>query len=386
MSVAVAGGGLIGLVVAWRAAQRGFEVTVVDDAPGTGASFAAAGMLAPVTEASYGEEALLAFSRESLARYPSFAAELLESTGLDVGLRTTGTVAVGFDADDMRALDAMHAFQLELGLAAHRLSARAVRDLEPGLSPRVRGGVHVPGDFSVDGRALHAALLSAVSSLGVTLLRDRASSLLVRDGRAVGLGLSDGSIVEASSVVLALGAWGASLPGAPHIPVRPVKGQILRLRGAAGLVDRTVRALVRNRYVYLVPYDKDGLIVGATVEDRGFDPTVTAGAVHDLLRDAIEVVPGVTELELVETLARWRPGTPDNAPLLGPCELPGLVLATGHYRNGVLLAPVTGDAIAELLDTGSLPAAAAPFGVDRFLTEAHVVDAHNDVHSGGMTS
>jgi glycine oxidase len=380
MSIAVAGGGLIGLVVAWRAAQRGFEVTVIDDAPGTGASFAAAGMLAPVTEASYGEEALLALSRESLARYPSFAAELLESTGLDVGLRTTGTVAVGFDTDDMRALDAMHAFQLELGLAADRLSARAVRDLEPGLSPRVRGGVYVPGDFSVDGRALHAALLSAVSSLSVTLVRDRVSSVLVRDGRAVGLGLSDGSTVEASSVVLALGAWGASLPGAPPVPVRPVKGQILRLRGAAGLVDRTVRALVRNRYVYLVPYDKDGLIVGATVEDRGFDPTVTAGAVHDLLRDAIEVVPGVTELELVETLARWRPGTPDNAPLLGQCELPGLVLATGHYRNGVLLAPVTGDAIAELLDTGSLPAAAAPFGVDRFASDSE------EVHSGGMAS
>jgi glycine oxidase len=304
----------------------------------------------------------------------------LESTGLDVGLRTTGTVAVGFDTDDMRALDAMHAFQLELGLAADRLSARAVRDLEPGLSPRVRGGVYVPGDFSVDGRALHAALLSAVSSLSVTLVRDRVSSVLVRDGRAVGLGLSDGSTVEASSVVLALGAWGASLPGAPPIPVRPVKGQILRLRGAAGLVDRTVRALVRNRYVYLVPYDKDGLIVGATVEDRGFDPTVTAGAVHDLLRDAIEVVPGVTELELVETLARWRPGTPDNAPLLGQCELPGLVLATGHYRNGVLLAPVTGDAIAELLDTGSLPAAAAPFGVDRFASDSE------EVHSGGMAS
>jgi glycine oxidase len=202
----------------------------------------------------------------------------------------------------------------------------------------------------------------------------------VRDGRAAGLALASGSSEHADSVVLALGAWGASLPGAPHIPVRPVKGQILRLRGAAGLVDRTVRALVRNRYVYLVPYDKDGLIVGATVEDRGFDSTVTAGAVHDLLRDAIEVVPGVTELELVETLARWRPGTPDNAPLLGLCELPGLVLATGHYRNGVLLAPVTGDAIADLLDTGSLPSVAAPFGEDRFSFDSE------EVHSGGTAS
>jgi glycine oxidase len=376
-TVAIAGGGLIGLVVAWRAAQRGFAVTVVDDAPGGGASYAAAGMLAPVTEAAYGEEALLALSRDSLSRYPGFANELAEATGMDVGLRTAGTVAVGFDADDMRALDALHAFQTELGLAAHRLTAKAVRDLEPGLTPRVRGGLHVPGDFSVDGRALHAALLAAATSLGVTLVSDRVSSVRVRDGRAAGLGLASGSSVTADTVVLALGAWGSSLAGAPHIPVRPVKGQILRLRGATGLVDRTVRALVRGRFVYLVPYDEDGLIVGATVEDRGFDASVTAGAVHDLLRDAIEVVPGVTELELVETLARWRPGTPDNAPLLGPSELPELVLATGHYRNGVLLAPVTGDAIAELLDTGALPDVAAPFGVDRFA---------GMVHSGGLHS
>src|SRR5439155_19604003 len=140
----------------------------------------------------------------------------------------------------------------------------------------------------------------------------------------------------AATVVLALGAWSASLPGAPALPVRPVKGQILRLRGAAGLLDGTVRALVRGRQVYLVPHGRDGLVVGATVEEKGFDPAVTAGAVHDLLADAIEVVPGVAELELVETLARWRPGTPDNAPLLGPSALPGLVVATGHHRNGVL--------------------------------------------------
>ncbi|HYH23806.1 MAG TPA: FAD-dependent oxidoreductase, partial [Blastococcus sp.] len=151
------------------------------------------------------------------------------------------------------------------------------------------------------------------------------------------------------------------------------KGQILRMAGAAGLLDGTVRALVRGRHVYLVPYGGNGLIVGATTEDRGFDGTVTAGAVHDLLHDAIDVVPGVSELELAETMARWRPGTPDNAPLLGPASLPGLVLATGHHRNGVLLTPVTADAIADLLVSGSLPEVAAPFTVDRF--------GHADVRS-----
>jgi glycine oxidase len=192
--------------------------------------------------------------------------------------------------------------------------------------------------------------------------------VLVDDGRAVGLRLDGGGHVPAGAVVLALGARSGVLPGVPPLPVRPVKGQILRLAGATGLLEGTVRALVRGRHVYLVPYGGDRLVVGATVEDRGFDATVTAGGVHDLLHDAIEVVPGVSELELTETLARWRPGTPDNAPLLGPSSLPGLTLATGHHRNGVLLTPVTGEVVADLLATGELPELAAPFTAGRFAT------------------
>jgi glycine oxidase len=364
--VAVAGAGLIGLSVAWRAAQRGLSVTVVDEAPGTGASAAAAGMLAPVTEAAYGEESLLRLCLASLQRYPAFAAELEEASGRSVGLRTAGTLVVGFDEDDMRALDALHGYQSELGLTAERLTPRATRRREPSLTPRVRGGLAVDGDHSVDGRALHAALLVAAEAAGVRLVSQRATELLVEGGRATGLRLADGAVVTAPTVVLALGAWSAALPGVPPLPVRPVKGQILRLAGAAGLLAGTVRALVRGRHVYLVPYGDGRLIVGATTEDRGFDATVTAGGVHDLLHDALEVVPGVSELELVETLARWRPGTADNAPLLGPSGLPGLVLATGHHRNGVLLTPVTGDVVAELLATGELPALAAPFTADRF--------------------
>jgi glycine oxidase len=365
-AVAVAGGGLIGLSVAWRAAQRGLTVTVVDDAPGTGASAAAAGMLAPVTEASYGEEALLRLCQASLERYPAFAAEVEQASGLPVGLRTAGTLVVGFDDDDMRELDALHAYQRELGLAAERLTPRETRRREPALTPRVRGGLAVTGDHSVDGRALHAALSAAARSAGVRFVRDRVTGLEVTGGRATGLRTQGGAEVAADTVVLALGAWSASLPGVPPLPVRPVKGQILRLAGAPDVLDGTVRALVRGRQVYLVPYGRDGLVVGATSEDRGFDAAVTAGGVHDLLHDAIEVVPEVSELELAETLARWRPGTADNAPVLGPSQLPGLVLATGHHRNGVLLTPVTGDVVAELLDTGELPDLARPFTVDRF--------------------
>jgi glycine oxidase len=364
--VVVAGAGLIGLSVAWRAAQRGLSVTVVDEAPGSGASSAAAGMLAPVTEAAYGEEALLQLCRASLQRYPAFAAELERATGRTVGLRTAGTLVVGFDADDMRALDALHGYQAELGLAAERLTPRATRQREPSLTPRVRGGLAVDGDHSVDGRALHAALLAAAEGAGVQIVRARVAELVVDGGRATALQLDDGTRVTAGAVVLALGARSAGLAGVPPLPVRPVKGQILRLAGADGLLSGTVRALVRGRHVYLVPYGEGRLIIGATTEDRGFDPTVTAGGVHDLLHDALEVVPGVSELELVETLARWRPGTPDNAPLLGPGGLPGLVLATGHHRNGVLLTPVTGDVVAEFLATGALPALAAPFTPDRF--------------------
>lgn len=364
--VVVAGAGVIGLSVAWRAAQRGLSIAVVDEAPGSGASFAAAGMLAPVTEVAYGEERLLALCRASLERYPAFVAELSAASGVDVELRTTGTLLVGFDADDMLALDELHRFQCELGLDAERLTAREARRREPSLTPRLRGGLHVRGDHSVDPRQLHAALLRAAQSCGVQVLRARINSLCSDGSRATGLRLADGRELRADSIVLALGACSASLPGVPPLPVRPVKGQILRLRGAAGLLDGTVRALVRGRQVYLVPCATDGLVLGATVEEKGFDATVTAGAVHELLRDAIEVVPGVTELELVETIARWRPGTPDNAPLLGLSALPGLVLATGHYRNGVLLTPVTGDAVAALLADGALPEEAAPFVADRF--------------------
>ncbi|MGY1848316.1 MULTISPECIES: glycine oxidase ThiO [unclassified Blastococcus] len=370
MTVVVVGGGLIGLSVAWRAAQRGLPVTVVDDAPGGGASQAAAGMLAPVTEAAYGEEALLRLCLASLERYPAFVAEVERAGGVPVGLRTQGTVVVAFDEDDMRALDALLDFQRELGLAVERLTARAARRREPSLSPRVRGALHVPGDHSVDGRALHAGLLAAAEAAGVRLVSSRVAEVRVVDGRAAGVRLADGTELAADAVVVALGARSGALTGVPPLPVRPVKGQILRMRGAAGLLEGTVRALVRGRQVYLVPYDDgvtgDGLIVGATVEDRGFDAAVTAGGVHDLLHDALEVVPGVSELELVETIARWRPATADNGPLLGPSGVPGVVLATGHYRNGVLLAPVTGEVVAEHLATGELPGLAAPFTADRF--------------------
>jgi glycine oxidase len=362
--VLVAGAGVAGLAVAWRAAQRGLRVSVVDHAPGTGASYAAAGMLAPVAEAAYGEEPLVALSRASLALYPAFVAELEAAAGAPVGLRTAGTLVVGFDEDDARALERTHAFHVELGLDATRLTPRACRAQEPSLSPRLRAGVRISGDHSVEPRALHVALLAAATAAGVRLVAGRVASLAVDDGRATGLHLEDGGTLVAGQTVLALGAWSGRLAGLPDgaVPVRPVKGQILRLQGTP-LLEGTVRALVRGRSVYLVPYGADRLVVGATVEEQGFDPRVTAGAVLDLLRNATEVVPGLTEL----ALAGWRPGTPDNGPLLGRSAVPGLVLATGHYRNGVLLAPLTGQVVADVLAGGALTGPAAGFAGDRFV-------------------
>jgi glycine oxidase len=370
--VIIAGGGLIGAGIAWRAVQRGLTVRLVDPEPGAGASRVAGGMLAPVTEATYGEERLLRLCQDSLRRYPSFVAELEAATGASVGLRTTGTLLVGFDADDMRALDELHRYHRELGLPAQRLTPGEARRLEPGLTPRLRGAVHAGSDHSVDGRALHAALLAALPPQ--TLVRARVAGVAVQSGRAVGVTLADGSVLNGETVVLALGARSADLPGAPALAVRPVGGQILRVRGLDGepLVQQTVRALVRGRSVYLVPIGADQVIIGATSEEKGWHSRVTAGGVFELLRDATEVLPGLAEAELTETLVQFRPGTPDNAPILGPTELPGLIAATGHYRNGVLLTPVTADAIAELLATGALPEVASGFAAARFAS----------VHSG----
>ncbi|GAA1101987.1 MULTISPECIES: glycine oxidase ThiO [Kitasatospora] len=374
--VLVVGGGIIGLGVAWRAAQRGLAVALVDPVPGGGAAQVAAGMLAPVTELQYGEEPLLRLGMASNERYAAFAAELTEVTGLDTGYRRTGTLAVALDADDREELRELHAFQARLGLDSQWLTGRECRRLEPMLAPGVRGGLLVTGDHQVDGRRLARALVVACERAGVVLHRESAVELLVEDGRAAGVRTDGGAELAAGRTVLAAGCRSHLLPGLPEgvlPPVRPVKGQVLRLRipeAYRPFLSRNVRAVVRGQHIYLVPRADGELVIGATSEEQGFDTTVTAGGVYELLRDAHELVPGLTELPLVETGAGLRPGSPDNAPLLGPTRLPGLVAATGHYRNGVLLTPVTADLLGEHLATGSVPELAAPFSPDRFHAKA----------------
>ncbi|WEB43049.1 glycine oxidase ThiO [Streptomyces yunnanensis] len=373
--VLVVGGGIIGLVTAWRAAGRGLRVAVADPAPGGGAAYVAAGMLAAVTELHYGEETLLGLNLASARRYPRFAQELEEASGQRIGYRRCGTLAVALDADDRAHLRELHALQVRSGLDSQWLTGRECRRLEPMLAPGVRGGLRVDGDHQVDPRRLAGALLAACERAGVVFHRSWAERLTTAGGRASGAELADGTRLAAGQVVLAGGSRSGRLAGVPEAvlpPVRPVKGQVLRLRlpdpppGGRPFLSRTVRAVVRGNPLYLVPRESGELVLGATSEELGWDTTVTAGGVYELLRDAHELIPGLTELPLTESRAGLRPGSPDNAPLLGPTELPGLHLATGHFRNGVLLTPVTGDVMAEVLATGTVPEEARPFSPTRF--------------------
>ena len=350
-------------------------MTLVDPSPGRGASWAAAGMLAPVTEVAYGEQPLLALTLAGSARWPSFAAELEEASGRSPGYVECGTVVVARDADDRAALDDLLAFQRSLGLEAEWLRRRELRGIEPGLAPGVRGGILVAGDHQVDNRALVEALCVAFERAGGTVRRTAVAAVDVARDRVTGVRLSDGSRIAAGAVVLAAGCWTGGLGGLPPDvlpPVRPVKGQLLHLaaRGdAAPPATRTIRGLD----VYVVTRPDGRVVVGATVEEQGFDTTVTAEAVHDLLRDARELLPGLGELAFAEAVAGLRPGSPDNAPLIGAVAgIEGLVCATGHHRNGILLAPVTAGAVVDLLLGRGVPEVVAPFSPGRFRAAAPV--------------
>jgi glycine oxidase len=368
----VIGGGTIGLASAWKIAQHGGRVVVLDDAIGRGASWAAAGMLAPVTEVHHGEEALLHLNLESSRMYEQFAAELEEASGCNVGYRRCGTLLVARDRDDNAALEETYRFQQRLGLPVERLRSGQCREVEPALTPSVRGGILVPGDHQVDNRALLAALKGACKRLGVRFVPARASKIDVEHGRIRGVTATDSTSIQCDHVVLAAGVWSGAIDGIPdevRPPLRPVKGQLLHLRrrssalsGAAPLSGHNIRGID----VYLVVRSDGRVVVGATSEEQGFDQTVTAGGVFGLLRDAYELVPGVTELELTETVAGLRPATPDNAPVIGATALDGLIMATGHYRNGVLLTPITAAAVAALVTGSAVPEGIEDFSPRRF--------------------
>ena len=392
--VAVVGAGVIGLATAWELRRRGRSVVVVDPEPGSGASRAAAGMLAPVSEVQYQQEPLYPLMTASAAEYPAFVAALEQAAGGTVGHRATETLVCGVDAADRQALTDLRALQGRHGMTVEALTLRAARTLEPALSPRLSAAFRIPDDHQVDPRRLVAGLLAALVApelpdppelpepAGLPAARDGGPARLVHDlatglrrnaeGAATGVRLAGGGMVSATWTVLAPGAGLGELEGLPedwHPPLRTVHGDILRARvpaGAPELLGRTVRGLVHGVPVYLVPRADGTVVIGATSrEDDLTGPS--AGGVFRLLRDAQALVPGVADLELVEVLTRARPGTPDDIPYLGRVRdpdgspVPGLVVSTGYFRHGVLLAPLAARLAAQLVagGTGADPAADA---------------------------
>ena len=367
--VAIIGAGVIGLGIGWRLAARGAAVDVFDRGKaGSGASHAAAGMLAASCEAEPGEDALVALGRESQARWPAFAAELRQASGIDVELRQEGTLVVALTADDQARIHHHLAYQQKLGLPLRWISAAETRRKEPHLAGKLAGAVWSPEDHQVDNRKLAAALQVAAEAAGAVIHEHRPVREVSRAGpRVDGVVLADGSKVTADIVVIAAGAWSRAIAGfAPEHrpPVRPIKGQMLALKmdPAAPLVTHVIWA----PGVYLVPRRDGRLIVGATVEEKAFDTSLTAGGLLTLLEAAWRAVPAIEELPIDEMWVGHRPGSRDDAPILGPGPAPGLVYATGHHRNGILLAPITADLVAELVLKGTVDAAIRPFGIDRF--------------------
>ncbi|WP_432829431.1 glycine oxidase ThiO [Dactylosporangium sp. CA-092794] len=345
MSIGIVGGGVIGLSIAFELLERGAQdITVYDPDPSRSAGLVAAGMLAPTAEAVFGEEALQALMLESVRRWPGFAGRVRARTGLPVGHRTEGTLLVALTVDDQAEIDRLIGYYRRAGADIEPLTGRQLREREPLLSPRVRGGAFAPGDHQADPRLLLRALRSLPLRFESTAIDDLST---VRD----------------DVIIVANGVGAAGLTG---LPIRPVKGQVLRLRGAEPLVRHVIRGVAGGRHVYLVPRADGELVVGATEEERGADTSVTAGGVLDLLRPAADLLPGATELVLAETLAGLRPGTPDNAPVLGPLPGTRALVAAGHYRHGVLLAPVTAAAIAGLALDGSTDIDIGAFAAGRF--------------------
>ncbi|HEX3433843.1 MAG TPA: glycine oxidase ThiO [Solirubrobacteraceae bacterium] len=351
--VLVIGGGVIGLSIAWRAARRGMDVTLLErETIGGGTSRVAAGMLAPVAEVEFGEAGrrVLDLGLRSADLWPAFARELQEAAEREVGLLRTGTLLLARDADEARELERQIAFRDSLGLATNRLRASEAREREPALAPTVRLALQAPDDHSVDPRLVLSALRAACKAAGVRLREHAPVERIEADagGRRVVGATVAGELEASERVVIAAGAWSAQLDGArEHVPVRPVRGQLLRLRDPAGA--GLIGTVVRFEGGYLVPRADGGYVLGATVEERGFDVQPDAGGVYELLRDAHELVPGVRELKIEELCVGLRPGTPDNAPAIGASELDGLTWATGHHRNGILLAPLTAQLVERLL-------------------------------------
>ncbi len=367
--VVIIGAGICGLGIGWRLASAGCQVKILDRAAaGQGASWAAAGMLAGGVETEPGEQALHKLNKISQALWPDFASELEAETGQDVGYRSEGTLVVASTRDDLAKLRFTYDFQTGLGIDLEWLSGEQARAREPHLRRGLAGAVFSRDDHQVENRNLTTALQIAAEAAGCILLENTSATLVQTKGDRVAGVWAKETFFPADDVVLAAGAWSHTIEGLPdnaRPPVRPVKGQLLSVKMDPGAP--LLNHVIWSSGIYLVPRLDGRLIIGATVEERAFNTDLTAGGLLALLEGAWRIVPGIEELPIDETWVGFRPTSRDDAPILGPTPIKGLVMATGHHRNGVLLAPVTANAVSEFVLTGRIRPEIEPFQLGRFI-------------------
>ena len=371
--IIIIGGGVIGLGIGWQLTKAGAAVTIHESGQaGRGASWAAGGMLGPIAEAHIDELDLLKLSNQSLERYPEWVDELETETEMPIGYRAEGTLIIAIEPDDTYQLRHAYTLYQDLGLNVEWLSGQEARKIEGALSPYVTAAIRCETDHQVDNRLMVQALHHAYLSRGGVLHQNSTvERIVIENGSAIGVQTQDG-FQGADVCILAAGCWSAQISGLPDTiipPVRPVKGQMLALQMREGIMIKNVIRTVKARYpmpVYLVPRTDGRLVVGATTEELGFDTDLIVGGIYELLHGAFEAVPGIYKLPLIETWTGLRPGSSDNAPILGKTPVENLIYATGHYRNGILLTPVTAYEISKLVLTGEASETIAPFHMDRF--------------------
>lgn len=362
--VIIVGGGVIGCSIAWRLAQAGLKVTVFERGRvGCEASRAAAGMLSPQGE-SQTAGPFFDLCLRSRAMYRSFAEELNDASGIDVEYKDEGTLFVVLQGEDDEEKTRWAAWQLEAGLPLEHVSADEIRKIEPAVTGSATRAIFLPEEHQVENRRLMDALEVAMKRAGVELIEGaEVTALATEQGRVTGV-VSAGRRLDAGVVVVAAGTWSSQLlePLGLNVKVIPARGQMIAVRGGTCPISR----VLHSSKVYVVPRRDGRILIGATVEYAGFQKSVSVGGVHSLLDAALEIVPALEGSEVIESWAGLRPDTEDHVPVIGPTGIANLLLATGHFRNGILLAPITAELVAEVIHSGCVPDELKPFGVERF--------------------